>query len=82
MSETVTEKFEMRIMDKDQGDIKMEWDQDRPDEVAAAREAFDKAKKKGMLFYRMKRDGSAGEVIREFTPSAERIIGMPMVQGG
>lgn len=73
---------EIRIMDPIAGDIKMEWDRYNETEVAAAREAFDKAKKKGMFFYKLKKDGSTGELLKEFDPSAERIVGMPKVVGG
>jgi GH25 family lysozyme M1 (1,4-beta-N-acetylmuramidase) len=75
--------FEMRIMDPEAGDLRVEWDKNDPVQVAAAEEAFRKATKKGnMIFYKTKRDGLKGERITEFDASAERIVGMPMVVGG
>ncbi len=40
------EKNEIRIMDPDHGDIKLDWSHDSEYEVNAARKAFDEAKKK------------------------------------
>ena len=75
-------KNEIRIMDLEKGDIRLEWDADKPHEVEAAREAFDSAKDRGMLFYKIKRSGKQGKEITEFDPSAERIVGIPPVRGG
>ena len=73
---------ELRIMDKEFGDMPISWDSDNQDQVDIARAAFKKAKDKGMLLFRTKKDGSKGEQIREFDPNAERIIAAPAVVGG
>ncbi len=80
--EVVAERNVMRIMDPKAGDLKIEWDQDRPDEVAHARKCFDEAQKKGMLIYKMTRGGSKGDVLTAFDPTAERIIATPRYVGG
>jgi hypothetical protein len=66
-----------------QGDTKIVWDSDKPDEVAIAKAAFDAAKKKGMLAYSAEgKKGERGTQIREFDPDAERIILVKPLQGG
>lgn len=75
--------FEMRIMDPEEGDLRVEWDKNDSTQVAAAEEAFRKASKKGnLIFYETKKDGTKGKRITEFDAAAERIVGMPMVVGG
>lgn len=64
------------------GDTRIEWNPNSPDEVAMARKAFDQAKKKRYLIYRTARDGSRGELLREFDPTAERIVCTPQTVGG
>lgn len=64
------------------GDTRIEWDPDVPAEVAAARAAYDAAKDKRYLAYRTRADGSRGEIMREFDPTAERIVMSPQLQGG
>jgi hypothetical protein len=71
----------LRIMNET-GDLKMTWSADNEDEVNAAREQFDAMKKKGFLAYKVKRDGSKGEVIRSFDPEAEMIIMSKPLAGG
>ncbi len=59
------------------------WDRTAPDEVAAARQAFDDLKKKGYLAYRAQgKKGDQGELMRTFDPDAERIIMVKPSQGG
>jgi len=64
------------------GDIRTEWDPSKPDEVEMARKAFKAAKDKKMLIYRTRADGSKAEQMREFDPTAERIIATPQTVGG
>lgn len=64
------------------GDIRIEWDPANEHEVEMARKAFQAAKKKKYLTYRTRRDGTRGEVIREFDPQAERIVAAPQTVGG
>ncbi len=80
--EAIAERNVMRVMDKKVGDLKIEWDPNRPDEVAHARKCFDDAQKKGMLIYKMDRYGKKGEVLTTFDPLAERIIATPRQVGG
>lgn len=64
------------------GDTRIEWNPDSPDEVAMARKAFEGLKKKRYLIYKTRRDGSQGELLREFDPRAERIVATPQTVGG
>ena len=73
----------MRLMDPKLGDLELKWDEDKPDEVAAARATFGKAKKRGLAMYKMSTFGrKTGEQLHEFDPSAEKIIGMAPMVGG
>lgn len=64
------------------GDSKVHWDKGKPEEVAAAKASFDVLQKKGYAAYKLNRDGTEGDLIREFDPSAERIIMRPAMAGG
>lgn len=77
----------MRIMDIEAGDLEIKWSRYNENECEAARQAFKKAQKKGMVFYKGTRNKytgevERGEVIQDFDPKAELIIGRPMVAGG
>lgn len=72
---------ELIAMDRT-GDTRIIWDPQKADEVSAARKLFDELKGKRYLAYKVKKDGSKGEVIREFDPEAERIILAPPMTGG
>lgn len=72
---------EMTVLDKT-GDTKIVWDASKPDEVEAARQTFDRLRKKGYAAYSVKRNGDQGEVIREFDPQAEKVILAPQMIGG
>lgn len=71
----------MSIMDKT-GDTRIEWDSDKPVEVEVAKATFEKAMDKGMLAFKMKKNGNKGEQIHEFDPDTERILLVPAIQGG
>lgn len=64
------------------GDTKVHWDKGNPGEVEAARASFDVLQKKGYVAYKLNSDGSTGELIRSFDPSAERIVMRPQMAGG
>ena len=66
------------------GDTRIMWDPRDADEVKVAKEAFDKAKKKGMLAYAVdeKSGNKSGEVIREFDPARGKIIMTKQLAGG
>lgn len=72
----------LSIMDMDGGDFKITWDPDESDQVDMAQAAFEKAKKKGMAAYKVKKDGKKGELIRRFDAEAEAIIMAPALVGG
>ena len=72
---------EMRVLDET-GDTKLVWDTDNQDEVDAARETFNKLKKKGYSAYHVKDKGAKGKIMTEFDETAEKLIMAPAVQGG
>lgn len=75
------EPFSLNIMNET-GHIQQIWDPANPDEVANAREQFEKWRKKGYVAYRVQQGGDAGEIMREFDPQARAIIMRPPVVGG
>lgn len=75
-------KRELRIMDPREGDLRMTWDPKSASETDMARDAFDAAKKKGLVGYRVKRGGGKGEVMHSFDPDAEAVIMAPRLRGG
>ena len=72
---------EMRVIDVT-GDSKIIWDHTNQDEVDAARETFNRLRKKGHTAYAVKEHGGRGEIITEFDPEAEKIILAPRMVGG
>lgn len=77
---TDVQEHSLRVMDGN-GDTKMTWG-DNQAEIDAARHTFDEMKGKRYLAYTVKADGSRGEVIREFDPTAHAIIMAPQLVGG
>lgn len=73
---------EMAVMSHE-GDTKIIWDSENPDEVANAKRTFDDLMAKGMMAYVVKDDeGMKGRYMRTFDPSAEKmILAAPMVAG-
>ncbi len=71
----------LHILDRT-GDTRVEWDKDNPAEVKMAKAAFKTAQDKKMLIYKTRADGSQGELMRTFDPTAERIIASPQTVGG
>ena len=72
---------EMRVIDMT-GDAKVIWDRTNQDEVDAARETFNRLKKKGHMAYSVRKDGEKGLLIHEFDPDSEKIILAPRMVGG
>lgn len=64
------------------GHTKTTWDASSADEVAAAKKQFTELTSKGFRAFKVKRDGSEGEVMRTFDPDAEAIIYSKALQGG
>jgi len=72
---------ELAVIDRT-GDTKTIWDSRNKDEVEAARAQFNALKAKGYLAYTVSKDGSKGEVIRDFDEKLEKIIMSPPMSGG
>jgi hypothetical protein len=73
---------ELSVLDAT-GDTKLIWDRRNQVEVDAAREMFDKLKKKAYLAYTVIGErGDKGTVLNRFDPDAERIIMAPPSIGG
>lgn len=66
----------------DAGDMAVRWDRNNQAEIDSARATYDAMKKKGYSAYKTKADGTMGEMIRDFDPTAERITMTPRVVGG
>lgn len=72
---------EMCIIDHT-GDTKLIWNSDNKDEVEAAKDMFDKLKKKGYIAFSVKANGDKGDALTKFDPDAEKIIMAPPAVGG
>jgi hypothetical protein len=72
---------EMLVMSSE-GDTKYAWDKRNADEVAVARETFDRFKRKGYAAFEQTRAGAQGRRLEEFDPEAEKVIFVPALQGG
>jgi len=65
------------------GDIKKIWNAANADEVEDAKRSFDHlTKEKKYLAFRIKPDGTNGEQMREWDPSAGKVLLVPPVAGG
>lgn len=73
---------QLRIMDQEEGDLKVIWDSEKQEEVDAAKEQFDKLIKKGYLAYKVGEKGKPSTQIKKFDPDLEKIIMSPQVVGG
>lgn len=76
------ERSVMQMMTERDGDLKVEWSPSNEAEVAEARASFDRMKGKGYTAYKVGARGERGEVIREFDPSAQKILLAMQMQGG
>lgn len=63
----------MAILDST-GDTRIMWDPNQKDEVDAAKKQFDDLIGKGYQAFAVKKRGGAGEKVREFDPSAGKLI--------
>jgi hypothetical protein len=77
--ETVT--YELCVMDGT-GDTKHIWDPTKEDEVVVMKDLFKSLKKKGYAFFRVIKGGDKGEHMRDFDPTAEKMIAVPPMVGG
>lgn len=75
---------QLRVLDPEAGDLKTIWDPENEDEVAAARAQFDVLvkKKKYQAFQVGDKKGEKAKEIKEFDPTAGKIILSPPVAGG
>lgn len=71
----------MQVMDQT-GHSSISWDPNTPDEVAVARDSFDKLVKKGYNAFRVNEDDDRGERITTFDPKAGKIMMVPQLRGG
>jgi hypothetical protein len=70
-------------MSRKDGDTKVMWNKGNSDEIEAARATYDSLIAKGFSAFSMDADGArAGTRLREFDPSAERIVMVPRMAGG
>ena len=65
-----------------EGDTKHIWDSDNPDQVKAARRLYDELTEKNYVAFQVKKDGKKGEKMKKFDPDAEKMILVPMIEGG
>jgi hypothetical protein len=68
---------ELRIMDKDAGDLKVIWDPAKQVEVDAAKTQFEALIKKGYKAFEVKKGGEKGKEVKEFDLNQEMIIMSP-----
>lgn len=65
------------------GHTRHEWKADNPEQVATAREVYERLRKKGYRGFKVGIDGDPGEQINSFDPELEEMIMMvPRVVGG
>ena len=72
----------MDIMDAGAGHLKVTWDADNEQEVAAARKQFDDCVAKGFAALEVRKFGKPGERIHTFDPHAEAVILSAPIAGG
>lgn len=79
---TIPRQHEISVMSPTDGDYKVTWDPDSSDEIEAAREAFNKLRRKGMAAYSVDKDGEKKAIVHEFDPELSAMIMAPPVAGG
>ena len=72
---------EMRVLGRD-GDTKVIWNSERPEEVEQAQRTFNELTKKGYSAFSVKKDGEKGSRMAEFDAEEEKMILVPMLRGG
>jgi len=72
---------EMSIMDRS-GHKQLKWNTDRPDEIAVAKETFDRLIGKGYSGFASKNKLEAKHTIKEFDPTMEEVVMVPRTVGG
>ena len=74
-------KHEMSAMGKE-GDTKYHWNPEDPESVAAAQETYNGFMSDGYRAFSMSEDGTQGEIMTSFDPSAGNVLMVPPMQGG
>lgn len=64
------------------GDTRTEWSATDAETIAFAETQFAEKRAQGYLAYSVPSDGSTGEVLHSFDPSAEAIVLSPPLVGG
>ena len=72
---------EMSIMDRS-GHTELKWTVDRLDEIATAKETFDRLVGKGYSAFGSKTKAESKRVITEFDPTMEQVVMVPRIVGG
>jgi hypothetical protein len=70
----------LHVMDST-GDKEVTWDPTNPQQVAGAQKIFDMLRARGYLTYAVG-DNGGGTVMREFDPTAKRVVSTPRIVGG
>ena len=65
-----------------EGDLKLQWNPKKPDEVAKAKEFFDKCIADGFIAFKLGFLGKRSKKLAEFDPEAKRIVLIPLMMGG
>jgi hypothetical protein len=78
----VEERDGVLVILDNSGDTRHTWDRNNPEEVEVIRDLFDRMIKKGLHAWSVTRKGDKDRRIREFDPSAEKIIFAPALVGG
>jgi hypothetical protein len=71
----------LHVLDRT-GDTRTVWDPTNDADVELAKSQFEQARGKGMTAYAVTKEGGKGEVVREWDPTAEKLIFAPANQGG
>jgi len=71
----------MAVMGQE-GDTKQMWNPNNTFEVEQAEKQFKEYRAKGYVAFRVTADGGQGEQMREFDPTAAKVIFVPQFQGG
>jgi hypothetical protein len=72
---------EMNVMDSS-GHKQLKWDRDRPDEIAAMTQLFDRLVGQGYSGFASKKKMEAKHAIRKFDPTMEELVMVPKIVGG
>jgi hypothetical protein len=74
----------MSYLTQEDGDLKVTWDRENPEDVRHARRTFDDLKARGYLAYRVEPRGREPErvQVRQFDPDDRQLVLVPPLRGG